>query len=173
MTDNKEKIHIIATGGTIDKVYSPSQQDNVFKPESGLPEFFKERIDYDVTGCFTKLMMIDSLDMTDDHRKKIVETINAVKEKRILITHGTDTMIETALYIKDNLEDKNKTIILVGSMIPMDGFYYSDAGFNLGYAMACTQHSEAGVYICMNGQKFSPESVVKNIEESRFEEKAA
>ena len=134
MTDNKEKIHIIATGGTIDKVYSPSLQENIFKENSVLPEFFKERIGHDISDNFTQLMMIDSLDMDNTHRQKLLNAINSIKTNRIMITHGTDTMIETALYIKNNFKDKNKVIIFVGSMIPMDGFYYSDAGFNLRYA---------------------------------------
>ena len=173
MTENNEKIHIIVTGGTIDKVYSPSKQENVFKKESGLPSFLKERIDLDVNGRFTQLMMMDSLQMTDTHRQQILESIEKTEEKRILITHGTDTMIDTAQYIQSNMKDGTKTIILVGSMIPMDGFYYSDAGFNLGYALACAQQSEPGIFICMNGQKFLPDAVQKNIEKSRFESKAA
>jgi len=117
--------------------------------------------------------MIDSLDMDDSHRAQLLDTVNQTKEQRILITHGTDTMVQTAQYIQDHIEDKNKVITFVGSMIPMEGFYFSDAGFNLGFAFSCVQQSDAGVYLCMNGKKFTPKNVKKNIEQSRFEYKKA
>ena len=169
MTDNNDKIHIIVTGGTIDKVYCPYTQGNIFKETSCLPDFFKNRIDYGVMENFSQLMMIDSRDMSDIHRQKLLAKINEIETQRILITHGTDTMVETAKFIQSNIENKNKTIVLTGSMIPMDGFYFSDAGFNLGFAFATTQQSEAGIYICMNGQKFTPDKVIKNVKQSRFE----
>lgn len=169
MTDNNDKIHVIVTGGTIDKVYCPYTQGNIFKEESCLPDFFKNRINYDIDDSFTQLMMIDSRDMDNNHRKELLGKIEEIDSNRILITHGTDTMIDTALYIQNNIKDKKKTIVLTGSMVPMDGFYFSDAGFNLGFAMASTQQSNPGIYICMNGQKFTPKTVVKNVRKSRFE----
>lgn len=102
----KENIHIIITGGTIDKVYSPSQQDNVFKETSGLPDFLKGRIDFDVSNNVTQLMMIDSLDMTDLDREKLLDSINDSATQRIMVTHGTDTMIQTAKFIKQRISDK-------------------------------------------------------------------
>ena len=79
-------------------------------------------------------------------------------------------MRDTAMYLKEKLTDNNKTIILIGSMFPLEGFYHSDAAFNLGYAISKIQTLPAGIYICMNGKTFDPEKVKKNVGEGRFEE---
>ena len=171
MTHQKNKIHIIITGGTIDKVYSPYTQNNIFKEQSCLPNYLSDRINYDLGNNFTQLPMIDSREMDDNYRQKILEAINAANENKFVISHGTDTMVETAKFLQANIKNKDKTIILFGSMVPMVGFYYTDAGFNLGYAMATAQQSDPGVFICMNGQKFTPDSVKKNIKQSLFEDK--
>ncbi len=90
------------------------------------------------------------------------------KSKRIIITHGTYTLPDTARYLKANLKSSSKIIIFVCSMIPLVGFTPTDAGFNIGYAMAKTQDLSEGIYVCMNGRIFAPEEVVKILSEGRF-----
>ncbi|MFZ2979054.1 MAG: asparaginase domain-containing protein, partial [Candidatus Magasanikiibacteriota bacterium] len=87
---------------------------------------------------------------------------------RIIITHGTYTLPDTARYIKAQLKNNNKTIIFVCSMIPLMGFSPTDAGFNLGYAVAKSQELEPGIYVCMNGRIFEPGEIVKILSEGRF-----
>ena len=82
-------------------------------------------------------------------------------------------MVETAKFIEERISDIQKTVILVGSIIPLDGFYQSDAPFNLGYAIAQVQSKPYGIYICMNAQCFTPQQVMKNKEIGRFEFKEA
>ncbi len=169
MTDKKQEVYIIATGGTIDKIYSPSEQTTILSEKSSIPAYLENIAGVKAIYKFEQLMMIDSRDMTDAHRAKLLNAIKNVPSSNIVITHGTDTMVETALYIGENSTNLNKTIILTGSMVPMDGFTNSDAGFNLGHAIATAQQKEQGVFICMNGQVFDPRKTRKNISESRFE----
>jgi L-asparaginase len=112
------------------------------------------------------LMMKDSLFMTDADREQIAKTCKRAKEKAIVITHGTDTMPETARYLAPRV--KNKTIILTGAMVPYK-FGSSDGLFNLGSALAYAQVLPAGVYVCMNGQYFAHDKVKKNKKKGVFE----
>ncbi len=169
MSENKEKIHIIATGGTIDGVYDPSSERKVTGTKSSIRAYLEKTIAPHFSIELNEIMMIDSLDMTDNHREKIVDAINATETKKILITHGTSAMVETAQFINKNITDNNKTIILVGAMIPLEGFYPTDAPFNLGYAIAQAQTRDAGIYLCMNAQCFTPDNTTKNIDAARFE----
>jgi L-asparaginase len=169
MTKKSEEVHIIATGGTIDKVYSPSEQATILPEKSKIPNYLQNVAGVSSYKNFTPLMMIDSRDMTEDHRALLLNAINRTLCENIVITHGTDTMVETALYLQERLKNVTQTIILTGAMVPMEGFIDSDAGFNLGYAMATAQQKEHGVYICMNGKVFAPQEVQKNISASRFE----
>ncbi|MEY3436741.1 MAG: hypothetical protein RL335_1197, partial [Bacteroidota bacterium] len=113
------------------------------------------------------LMMIDSLDMTDHDRALIAEQCIQSEEKQIIITHGTDTMADTARYLADKIKDK--TVVLTGAMIPYK-FGSSDGLFNLGSAMAFVQTLPLGVYVAMNGKYFNWDNVRKNRETGRFEE---
>lgn len=173
MSENKDEITFIATGGTIDSKFHGASERKVIKEDSGIPDYIKEVINPHFGAHYTKAIMIDSLDMVDDHRVHIVEAINASGTEKIIVTHGTDTMVETARYIEKNISDLKKTIVLVGSMIPLDGFYQSDAPFNLGYAIAQVQNKPHGIYICMNAHCFSATEVKKNKEIGRFEFKEA
>ena len=112
------------------------------------------------------LMMIDSLQMTDAGRRQILERCVAVPETRIVITHGTDTMAETAALLGPEL--KGKTVVLTGAMVPYT-FGSSDGLFNLGTAMAFVQTLPEGVYVAMNGQYFSWQTVRKDKEKGIFE----
>ena len=114
--------------------------------------------------------MKDSREISYKDRQKLLNTVQDSKHEMIVITHGTYTMPDTAQYLKDHLPKNSKTIILTGSMIPLRGFDYSDAPFNLGYAIANVQKLPPGVYVCMNGKVFDPDKVDKNKIEARFEE---
>ena len=158
-------IKILITGGTFDKEYSELTGELFFKNThiSGMLELGRANINVKIRT----LMLIDSLKMNDNHRKIIFEKCQSSKEDRIIITHGTDTMAETAKFLGQNIE--NKTIILTGAMIPY-AFGSSDGLFNLGSALAFAQSLPHGVYIAMNGKFFYWHNVRKNKETGVFEE---
>lgn len=106
--------------------------------------------------------------MTEKDRQKVLETIEKSRHKKIIVLHGTYTMPETARFIKSSINRKDQTIILTGSMIPIKDFAFSDAPFNMGFALANLNSLKPGVYACMNGNVFSPEEVKKIVEEGRF-----
>lgn len=157
-------IRILITGGTFDKEYNELNGQLFFK-DTHLPEMLKlGRCSVDV--AIETLMMIDSLDMKDDHRKTIAEHCMRAPEEKILITHGTDTMAETANYLASS--NTGKTIVLTGAMVPYK-FGSSDGLFNLGSAMAFVQALPKGVYLVMNGKYFEAGKVRKNKETGLFE----
>ncbi len=157
-------IRILVTGGTFDKDYDMMTGHLYFK-DTHLREIFDiGRCNLDVK--IRTLMMIDSLDMTDEDRDVIIHNCKNSKEDKIVITHGTDTMGITA-----ELLDKaqiDKTIVLTGAMIPYK-FGASDAFFNLGSSLAFAQTLPKGVYISMHGQYFKAGTVVKNRDTGFFE----
>ena len=162
---NNMKIKIFITGGTFDKEYNEIKGELFFK-DTHLPEMLNMgrcRVSVDIRT----LMMIDSLDMTDVDRHIILENCKNVKEERILITRGTDTMIETAKLLASNIN--NKIIVLTGAMIPYK-FGSSDGLFNLGSALAFVQTLPVGIYIAMNGRYFHWDTVRKNKDLGEFEE---
>lgn len=112
--------------------------------------------------------MKDSRQLSTEDRKKLVQTIEESPSKRIIITHGTYTMPDTARYVKANLKRSDQIIILTASMIPLSGFSPSDGPFNLSFSVAESLHLDPGVYVCMNGRTFNPEEVVKLFNEGRF-----
>ncbi len=159
------KIRIFVTGGTFDKEYNELDGSLYFK-DSHLAEMLilgRSRVPVDIRT----LMMIDSLEMTDYDREIIVQNCLKTPESQIVITHGTDTMVETARLLAGKIKDK--TIILVGAMIPYK-FGSSDGLFNLGSALAFAQTLSPGVYIAMNGRCFSWDNVRKNKKIGEFEE---
>jgi len=158
-------IRIIITGGTFDKEYNELDGKLFFK-DTHLPEMLKlGRCKASVE--IRTLMLVDSLEMTDADRQIIVEQCRKCKEDRIVITHGTDTMEETAKVLgKAGLE---KTIVLTGAMVPYK-FGSSDGLFNLGSALAFAQTLSRGVYIAMNGRYFTWNNVKKNKKIGEFEE---
>jgi L-asparaginase len=113
------------------------------------------------------LMMIDSLDMTDTDRDMIAAHCNKAEEEKIIITHGTDTMSDTARMLAGSVH--NKTVVLTGAMIPYK-FGSSDGLFNLGSALAFVQAMPRGVYVAMNGRIFNWDNVRKNKQTGEFEE---
>ncbi len=157
------KIKFITTGGTIDKVYFDAKSEyEVGSPQ--IVEILKEAhatFEFEIESLLRK----DSLDMTEEDRKLIRRKIIADPSPRIVVTHGTDTMIQTAKALGDV---PGKTIVLTGSMQPAR-FKSTDAAFNVGVAIGAVQVLPPGVYIAMNGQVLDPEKVRKNVAESRFE----
>ena len=158
-------IRIFITGGTFDKEYNELNGQLFFKDThmQDLLEMGRCRLDIDIRT----LMMIDSLEMTEDDRQLIAHPCNHCEETQIEITHGTDTMSETAKVLAANV--KNKTVVLFGAMIPIK-FGSSDGLFNLGGALAFVQTLPPGVYIAMNGRYFNWNNVRKNRETGIFEE---
>ena len=158
-------IRIFITGGTFDKEYNELTGQLYFK-DSHLPEMLELGRNL-VPVEIRTLMMVDSLEMTDDDRSLIAEHCAKSPESKIIITHGTDTMSETARIL--NQKVKNKTIVLTGAMVPYK-FGSSDGLFNLGSALAFVQTLPAGVYVAMNGRFFKANNVRKNKETGEFEE---
>jgi L-asparaginase len=163
----ENKLHFIVTGGTIDSYYDGTKDTVVPYEHSVVPKFINVLKLYEECE-FTEVCMKDSRELTTEDRSKILETVTNSKSKRIIITHGTYTLADTARYLHINLEKNNKTIIFVCSMIPLEGFIPTDAGFNIGYAVAKSQELPEGIYICMNGRIFSPDEGVKILSEGRF-----
>lgn len=159
------KIRIFVTGGTFDKEYNELDGSLFFK-DSHLHEMLKLgrcRVPVDVRT----LMMIDSLEMTDSDRDLIAQNCIKTPDDKIVITHGTDTMAETARVLAEKVT--NKTIVLVGAMVPYT-FGSSDGLFNLGSALAFVQTLPSGVYIAMNGRCFTWDNVRKNRKIGEFED---
>jgi L-asparaginase len=159
------KIKIFVTGGTFDKEYNDRDGQLFFK-ETHLREILelgRSRADVDIET----LMMIDSLEMTEEDREKIAQSCLEASEDNIVITHGTDTMVETAKVIARKIT--GKTIVLTGAMVPYV-FRSSDGLFNLGAALAFSQTLPPGVYIAMNGKYFNWDNAKKNKEIGEFEE---
>lgn len=158
-------IRIFITGGTFDKEYNELTGQLFFK-DSHLPEMLqlgRNLVQVDIRT----LMMIDSLEMTGDDRQLIAEHCIKSPEDKIIITHGTDTMTETAKLLAEKV--KHKTIVITGAMVPYK-FGSSDGLFNLGSAMAFVQTLSHGVYVVMNGRCFHAGNVRKNKETGEFEE---
>ena len=159
-----DRIRIIATGGTFDKEYDEIHGRLWFK-ETHVGDMLRlGRCKLDVT--ITTLMMVDSLDLTDEGREQILKSCQEADENRIIITHGTDTMEQTAAVLGRNIT--NKTIVMTGAMVPYQ-FGSSDGMFNLGSALAFVQTLPQGVYVAMNGSYFDWRRVRKNRELGIFE----
>lgn len=159
-----DPIRVLITGGTFDKEYDEIHGRLFFK-DSHLSEMLtlgRSRLPLEMRT----VMMVDSLDMTDSDRSLIVEQCRATPENRIVITHGTDTMAETARYIDGRIT--GKTIVLTGAMVPYK-FGSSDGLFNLGSALAFVQAVSPGVYVAMNGRCFPAARVYKDKHTGIFE----
>lgn len=157
-------IRVFVTGGTFDKEYDEVRGTLYFR-ETHLPEMLKLgrcRLDVSIRA----LMMIDSLEMTEADRALIVEQCRRCEETRIIVTHGTDTMVQTAAALARGAP--GRTIVLTGAMVPW-AFGSSDGLFNLGSALSFVQVLPAGVYVAMNGRWFPWDGVRKNRDTGVFE----
>jgi L-asparaginase len=158
-------IRIFITGGTFDKEYNEITGQLYFNDTHmhDLLEMGRCKVKVEIRT----LMMVDSLEMSDEDRELIAHQCEQCDEQQIVITHGTDTMSETARVLAKKV--KNKTIILTGAMIPIK-FGSSDGLFNLGSALAFAQTLSPGVYVAMNGRYFTWDNVRKNKQTGMFEE---
>jgi L-asparaginase len=158
-------ISIIVTGGTFDKEYNELNGSLFFK-ETHVTDMLllgRSKVELEVKT----LMLIDSLDMTELHRKEIVDACNTCVNNQIVLTHGTDTLTQTASVLADEIKDK--TIVITGAMIPYK-FGSSDGLFNLGSALAFAQTLPPGVYVAMNGRYYDWNNCRKNKATGYFEE---
>ncbi len=159
-------IRILITGGTFDKEYD-ELTGRLYFLETHVPEMLRRgRCLVDVR--IETVMMIDSLDLDDEGRAHIVGRCRTAGEKAIVITHGTDTMVETARALAATPDLRDRTIVLTGAMVPY-AFGSSDGLFNLGSALSFAQVLPAGVYLAMNGKHFEWDRVRKNRESGVFE----
>ncbi|EED36124.1 asparaginase [Luminiphilus syltensis NOR5-1B] len=157
------ELHIITTGGTIDKTYFDAKSDyQVGAPVIGeMLDALGVHFPYTVESAMRK----DSLDMDDSDREKIRACVNRCDEAHVLITHGTDGMVTTGKALQ-NID--NKIIVLTGALQPA-AFRNSDAVFNIGCAIGALQRASPGVYIAVNGRVFDIDNVQKNVAKNRFE----
>lgn len=160
-----DQIQVFVTGGTFDKEYNFITGELYFKDTHLSDMFVRGRCTLDID--IKTLMMVDSLEMTDADREIIVHNCKNCKSNKVIITHGTDTMVDTASYIaKNNVE---KTIVITGAMVPYAFGNSSDGFFNLGSALAFVQALPVGIYIVMNGRYFEWDAVKKNRKTGYFE----
>ncbi len=155
-------IRIFTVGGTIDKIYFDAKSSYEVGPPN-IAEILHNlslNIEFEVTS----LMQKDSLDMTDEDRELVYRHVAAAREEHIIITHGTDTMVETAKVLS---RVRGKRIVLTGALSPAL-FKNSDAMFNIGAAITAVQIVKYGVYITMNGQVFDYDKVRKDVPNNRF-----
>jgi L-asparaginase len=156
-------LEILTTGGTIDKVYFDKKSN--YEVGDPFVEELLHKMNVNISFNVKSLMKIDSLDMTDIHREEILNYVKNSNANNFLITHGTDSIVETAIYLK---KISDKTIVLTGSLKPAI-FIDNDAIFNVGSALTSAQILKNGVYIVINGQVFNPDNVRKNLEKNIFE----
>ena len=158
------KIKIFATGGTFDKIYYDAKNDfHIGEPMAGsVLEEANITFDYEVESILKK----DSLEITDEDRAMIRQKVTQESHDKIIITHGTDTMVATAMQLFDI---EGKTIVITGAMQPAR-MRVSDSSYNMGVATTAVQILPPGVYVAMNGLILDPRTTVKNVEQSRFEQ---
>lgn len=157
-------VRIIVTGGTFDKIYDEIAGNLILK-ESQLPKIL-DQVRVSIPIIFEINQLIDSLHMTGEDRKRILSACQKSPESQIIITHGTDTMVETAHVLSQ--AEIDKTIVLTGAMVPFS-VYGSDALFNLGSAVGVVQVLDPGIYITMNGRIFNWDNVHKDRQRGIFQ----
>lgn len=162
----EKRTRFILTGGTIDKQYNMFTGEVDFD-KTHIEEMMK-RARFTGEHVIQELFLKDSLEMTDEDREKVNGACEASEEERIVITHGTDTMVETAQVLARNQKLAHKTIVLTGAMTPFSVGKGEDALFNLGAAIAYSDALPAGVYLAMNGQAFGADAVLKDREQGVF-----
>lgn len=160
------KITLIQTGGTIDKDYPKTTKGYAFSIEEPAAQRILEKmplsIDYEVITAFKK----DSLEITKEDREQLSQICQEIQNDKIIITHGTDTLIETARFL-EHKSIPSKTIVLTGAHLP-ERFYHSDAIFHLAFAVGIVQVLPFGVYVAMNGRYFQANQVQRNMETGLF-----
>ncbi len=157
------KIKILSTGGTFDKIYYDAKSDFHIGDPMAIPILEEANVtfDYEVESILQK----DSLEINDADRDIIRQKVQSDDCDKIIVIHGTDTLLNTAMCL---LDIQGKTIVITGAMQPAR-MRYSDAAFNLGVATSAVQVLNPGIYVAMNGKIFDPRSTRKNVALSRFE----
>ena len=161
---NRDPLAILITGGTIDKVHDTLSESLILDGTTHIPDILgqgRARV-----SRIKSLMSIDSLDMDDTHRAKILRAVNSAPEKRLVVTHGTGTMELTAKALDGNIG--RKTVVLTGAMRPWS-LGQSDGNFNLGGAVIAARLLQPGVYGVMNGKIFTAEDLHKDVQTGRFD----
>lgn len=166
-TEKTPLIHFIITGGTIDSCYDGTKDTVVPLKKSVIPAFMAT-IRPSNEFVFEQLCMKDSRQLTPTDVDRILAAVQKSKHPRIIITHGTYTMPDTARFLQAKLGKTKKVVVLTGSMIPMHGFAPSDGTFNLGFALGKIGSLSPGVHIAMNGRIFTPDEVYKSLYAGRF-----
>lgn len=162
-------VHVVRTGGTIESRWEPTLDTAVTDVNPWLQTYI-ERIGLQLEWEFTTACLKDSRDITYKDRKAIVNAVTSSQQRKVIIPHGTYTMADTGQFINERLtEDHDKTVVLFGAMIPINGFVPSDAPFNCGFATGAALVLRPGVYVAMNTRLFNAEDVEKNRGEGRFE----
>lgn len=161
-----QRIYVLSTGGTIEKVYS-EQQGSVYNRESKLDGYLKRLRMHDTEVLVTHLMNKDSLDMTPADRDQVLEAVRTRLDAPIVITHGTDTMVETGKHLESGLPALRHPIILTGAMSPL-GFEGSDGLQNLTESFLAARILPPGVYVVIHNEVFPVDHVRKDREHARF-----
>jgi L-asparaginase len=163
-----QSVRILITGGTIDKTYDPIAQVNDFKQGSQVGKIIGLAHVAEPVVC-EELYLIDSTDMTDEQRLQLTVRVSESPESCVLVTHGTDTMVDSARAVARSLKELGltKTVVFVGSMRPYS-FSDSDASFNMGFAYAASQIAQPGIYVAMNGTLFPYDMVQKDYIAGKF-----
>lgn len=151
--------HLITTGGTIDSYYDPDQCAPLCFKDSILPKYLETHSGVSKEGyLFSQVCMKDSRDINHDDRSKMLDVIIQSPLTSIVLTHGSFTLFELARFLdKSKQQFADKTVILTGSLRPIDGFTLTDGLFNLGASVMAAQHGPAGVFVCIEGTLFQPE----------------
>jgi L-asparaginase len=162
-----EEVHFIITGGTIDSAYH-GDFDTIEPGEKSVIPQYIARVKLARPACFTQVCMKDSRRLTTQDRQEIAGVITRSSAQKFIVTHGTYTLPETAQFLQSHLGATEKVVILTSSTIPLEGVTMSNGGFNLGFAYAQLEVLNPGVHVCTNGQIFSPDELVKLLNEGRF-----
>ena len=163
----RQKVHVVITGGTIDSEWNPSRDTAVTAAESVVPKYF-ERLELDLDLTFKTVCMKDSRELLPEDIREICRTVDQSPADKVLITHGTYTMPDTARFLEANMKTK-KAVVLTGSITPLRGYDMSDAAFNLGFSLASLLNMKrGGVLLSMQGRLFKPQEVAKNLAQAQF-----
>jgi L-asparaginase len=166
--DKLPQIHLIITGGTIDSGFDGVHDELRVNNISAVVDYLKDIVRPNLAFTQEILTMKDSRQITDNTRAEILSSIQRSDVSRILITHGTYTMVDTLNYLEQQWQHKDKVVFLTGSMFPLRNFSPTDAPFNLGFAIGAMMYAEPGVYLAMNGEVFKATEVVKDLSLGRF-----
>ncbi|MBI3342178.1 asparaginase [Candidatus Curtissbacteria bacterium] len=151
------KILVVTTGGTIDSLWDPGQDSIVVASESQVPTHFKNGSNFKFVATCRK----DSRELTGEDREKIREEIDNSAEKKVLITHGLYTLLDTAQYLEARLTNKEKSVVLTGSKTPLKGFENSDAPANLDFAVKSLGTARPGIYLALDERLLTLEKALE------------